>query len=578
MMVSQIPWLSDDSRVTVPVAVQKVAARQPDAVFLYDRAGEGQKTHTFGDIASEMNRCAAVLAAHGLQPGEKVAMLIPNGSFFLTSFLGIQRAGAVAVPLYASLNLNTQHNHFAQLVDLFGNAAVRGLIVGRKLTESSQYKQVFDLPSLRFVLSEDDFRGDPGPPPDLKTDNDDLALIQYTSGTTATQRGVMVRHRNILDQVQAMEVAWKKASVDDCVVLWLPMTHDMGLVAAASPLIHGVPLVLMSPETFLFKPLSWLHTISEFRGTITVAPNFGYQRCVNFYASKAKPEALEGLDLSSLRIALSGAEQVIPSTVEKFCECFAPHGFRRESMYPGYGMAETTLAVTWKPLEEPVRYDEVDYLHLAEHGRAVPAEESAPGVKSVTLVSVSVGKPVPGMEVRIVDEAGETLPERSAGEVLARGRSVTAGYFDQEELTAKTFRDGWFYTGDLGYLSDGHLYITGRKKDLIIQRGRKYHPQTLEQVVTEMPELGSAAAFGVTDEGTGTERIVLVVESRTKVDGDRRMIQEECRRRIAERLGVTVDEVALVPRKFIPKSTSGKVRRSATQHLYLTQLRNGGGQ
>lgn len=572
MTVPQTHWLSDDPRVTVPVAVQEVAARQPDAVFLHDRAGEGQKTHTFGDIASGMNRCAAVLAAHGLRPGETVAMLVPNGSFFLTSFLGIQRAGAVAVPLYASLSLNTQHNHFAQLIDLIGNAHVRGLIVSKKLTESSQYKQVFDLPSLRFVLSEDDFRGDPGPAPDLKTDNDSLALIQYTSGTTATQRGVMVRHRNILDQVSAMEKVWGK-SVEDCVVLWLPMTHDMGLVAASAPLIHGIPLVLMSPETFLLKPLSWLHNISEFRGTLTVAPNFGYQRCVNFYTSKARPEALAGLDLSSLRIALSGAEQVMPSTVEKFCECFAPHGFRREALYPGYGMAETTLAVTWKPRDEPVRYDEVDYQHLAEHGRAVPAEQSAAGVKTITLASV--GTPVPGMEVRVVDEADETLPERSVGEVLARGRSVTAGYFSQEELTAKSFRDGWFYTGDLGYLSGGHLYITGRKKDLIIQRGRKYHPQTLEQVATEIPQLGFAAAFGVTDEGTGTERIVLVAESQTKVDGERREIEEECRRRIWERLGVAVDEVVLVARKFIPKSTSGKVRRAATQQLYLTQRRNG---
>lgn len=573
MTVPRTSWLSDDPRVTVPVAVQEVAARQPDAVFLYDRAGEGQKTHTFGDIAGGMNRCAAVLAAHGLQPGETVAMLIPNGAFFLTSFLGIQRAGAVAVPLYASLSLNAQHNHFAQLVDLIGKAAVRGLIVGSKLAESSQYKQVFDLPSLRFVLSEDDFRDDPGPAPEVRTDNNTPALIQYTSGTTATQRGVMVRHRNILDQVNAMEIAWGK-SAEDCVVLWLPMTHDMGLVAASAPLIYGVPLVLMSPETFLFKPLLWLHHISEFRGTITVAPNFGYQRCVNFYTSKARPGALEGLDLSSLRMALSGAEQVMPSTVEKFCDCFAPHGFRRESLHPGYGMAETTLAVTWKPLDEPVRYDEVDYQHLAEHGRAVPAEQSAAGVKTITLTSV--GTPVPGMEVRIVDEADQTLPERSVGEVLARGRSVTAGYFSQEELTAKSFRDGWFYTGDLGYLSDGHLYITGRKKDLIIQRGRKYHPQTLEQIVTEMPQLGFAAAFGVTDEGTGTERIVLVVESQAKADGDRREIEEECRRRIRERLGVAVDDVVLVARKFIPKSTSGKVRRSATQQLYLTQLRNGG--
>jgi acyl-CoA synthetase (AMP-forming)/AMP-acid ligase II len=394
--------------------------------------------------------------------------------------------------------------------------------------------------------------------PQLKDPNA-IALIQYTSGSTGDPKGVVLTHANLLANIRAMGRIMDASSVD-VFVSWLPLYHDMGLVGMAlGSLYVGAEAIVMTPDAFVKRPIEWLRAISKYRATVSFAPNFAYDLAVR----RVKDADLADLDLSSWRVAGCGAEPIHPPTLAAFADKFRPAGFRSTAFVPSYGLAEIVLAATLAPRGRALQVerlvaDDVTTRRVATHANGTPAE---------TVSVVGCGTPLPGHEVHILDEHGRTLPERHIGEIVLTGPSVSPGYYNDVETTARTIRDGRLFTGDLGYLSSGELFVCGRVKDLIIVNGRKYHPQDLEWGVADLAGIrrGRVVAFGTTS-GQGADRTVVVAEPSGTVPPAE--LTDAIRRRIVDICGLVVDDVVLVPSGTVARTTSGKVRRGATKMLY----------
>jgi 1-acyl-sn-glycerol-3-phosphate acyltransferase len=401
-------------------------------------------------------------------------------------------------------------------------------------------------------------------PGSASVDPSDPALIQYTSGSTGDPKGVLLRHENLLANVRAIGGV-VRITPTDVGVSWLPLYHDMGLIGAwLTPLVYGFPVAIFSPLAFLARPERWLWTIHRRRGTVSPAPNFAYELA----ARKVQDADVEGLDLSSWRAALNGAEPVSEKTLDRFQKKFERHGFRRTSFLPVYGLAEASLLLAAPELGSGVRVEAFDRASFESSGEARPP--SGDGLEPLRLVSL--GRAIPGHEVRIVDERGEVVPERREGRLVFRGPSVTPGYYRNERATAAVLsEDGFFDSGDRAFFAEGELFVTGRAKDLIIKGGRNLIPQELEAAASEVPGVraGSVVSFGVDDPSLGTERVVLVVETREEDEERRSRIASEVERRVAELVGVPPDDVLVVAPRTLPKTSSGKIRRSACRALYL---------
>jgi fatty-acyl-CoA synthase len=374
---------------------------------------------------------------------------------------------------------------------------------------------------------------------------------------------VLLSHRNLVNNIHAIGQALR-INRSDVVVSWCPLYHDMGLIGVLLFSVYWrLPLVLLSPTAFLARPSRWLRAIDRFKGTLSPAPNFGYAMCVN----RVGAEERAGLDLSSWRFAMNGAEPVNYRTLVDFEKLYAPHGFKMESLYPVYGLAEASLAVTFPRPGAGVRYELVDRQELA-NGRSVLSSGKA------AMAVVSVGRAVPGHFVAVVDETGAPLPEREVGHVVVLGNSNMEGYFEDPEATGRVLREGWLWTGDLGYFADQNLYVTGRAKDLIIIRGRNIYAEDLERVAERVPGVrpGCAVAFGIEaldGESGGTERAVLVAESRARDREERDALAGLIRQRGSEFCDVELHDVVVAEPGTVPKTSSGKRQRSQCKQLYL---------
>jgi len=400
----------------------------------------------------------------------------------------------------------------------------------------------------------------------------DIALLQYTSGSTGDPKGVMLTHANLLANMRAIGEAvqlWP----DDVGISWLPLYHDMGLIGAWLTLLHfGTPLAVMSPLAFLTRPERWLQAFHKHRGTIAAAPNFAYELCVRKIADKD----IQGVDLSSWRAALNGAEPVNPETLERFAERFASYGFRREAQLPVYGLAEAALAVTVPPLNRGPLVDRVKRETFTAQGLAVPAaldDETA-------IAFVSSGKALPRHEVRIVDERGNEVPDRTEGFLWFRGPSATNGYYRNPKATESLLPRGpatgpgeyaWVDSGDRAYRADGEYYVTGRVKDIIIKGGRNLYPHEVEELAARAEGIrkGCIVAFGLKDEASGTEKMVVVPETRERNTARRAALASTVTDLVSRGLGLPPDRVELIPPGSIPKTSSGKLRREETKQLYL---------
>ncbi len=548
-------------------------------IFLRDDDGSVHQI-TYGQLHESASRVAAALITHGLGPRQTVAIMLPTCREFFSSFFGVLLAGGVPVPIYPPFRADRIEEYAARQAAILSNAEARFLITFRQAETVAKLLKP-RVPSLAAVLSAAQLAtgqlSGNGHPPSRKQAlaaayrprGESIAFLQYTSGSTGDPKGVTLTHANLLANIRAIGEA-VGVRPDDVAISWLPLYHDMGLIGAwLWPLYNGIPVAIMSPLSFLTRPERWLWAFHHHRGTITAAPNFAFELCVR----KIADQDIEGLDFSSCRAMLNGAEPVSPETMERFAARFAPYGLRREALLPVYGLAEASLAVTVPPLDRGVLADRIHRELFQSEGRAVPVSESD-AASAGTLAFVSAGRALPRHEVRIVDADGNDLPERTEGHLWFRGPSATQGYYRNPDATKEILRgEGWVDSGDRAYLADGEVYITGRVKDIIIKGGRNLYPHEVEEVTAAVPGVrkGCVVAFGARDAANGTERLVVVAESRDRsLDvAARDALAREVTARVDESLGLPPDAVELVPPGSIPKTSSGKLRRNETKRLYL---------
>ena len=527
---------------TLPAALERsaaegallwLAAKDKDAVELPMR-----------DLLDRANRVARHLIALGMKPGERAVVMLPTSEGWLAAFFGTLLAGGVAVPLGPNLSFGGMDRYASTVRTILSAAGARFMLgndaiethlpalraLGTPLEHFVRADLALELPAADVVL------------PSLSADA--TAVIQYTSGTTGTPKGVMLSHRALL--ANAYMIGERSGmSPSDVGVSWLPLFHDMGLVGALlTSLYWRYPLLLMPVESFLLQPRRWITWMSKKRATLSVAPNFAYQFAVDRVAERH----LAGLDLSAWRKAFNGSEAVRPGTLRGFAERFGPFGFDESAFEPVYGMAENALAATFP--ETGKRW------HTARHaGREL----------------CSVGTPLSGVSVGVVDEAGRPVESGESGLIRLASPSLMDGYFENEAATSEVLRHGWLDTGDLGFVRDGELFVTGRRKELIIKRGRNYAPDELEGVALEVTKgrVLRAAAFGAPDEREGTERIVLVLETRPNTAHERDLLSRDVSGALVAAVGVGPDVTVVVPPHTIERTTSGKLRRAALRSRFL---------
>lgn len=516
---------------------------------------DGHASHlSYARLLDSSLRGAAVLSQAGFEPGDRVALVVPEVGLFIQAFFALHVAGLVPVPLVPPAQAGDLATFRRQTGGLLDASRASGVLTTSAVAPLLERTSVSADP--RIVLAEHlaNARVHPLASP-VTVAPDAPALLQFTSGSTSTPKGVVLSHRNVLANVGCIAGPRGLAVTPaDVGVSWLPLYHDMGLIGMLlTAVCTGIDAVIMSPVLFLKRPTVWLDTISQHRATASFAPNFAYDLCLR----RVKPAQVADLDLSCWRVAGCGAEPIRPDTLHAFAERFASAGFRPSAFVPSYGLAEHSLAVTMAV--DGVIVDRVDAARLRRESVAVPASSTTSAVRLV-----SCGRPFPGHEIKVVDERGTSLPDRHVGHILARGPSVMVGYFEDPDSTAATLREGWLDTGDLGYTASGSLFVCGRTKDLIVRHGRKYHPPDLESAIADVEGVRTSGVvvFGIT-RAEDADEVVAVLEGRASVTSD--TMVDRVRRRIRETTGLELDRVVVAPPGTIPRTTSGKVRRAETR-------------
>jgi len=545
------------------------ARTRPDATAFRFLQGTGFATEDL-TYAALRRRALAVAAALRRRhaEGSRVLLVLHPGLDYVACFLGCLYAGAIAVPIYPPRR-NRNFDRFATVVADSGARFALAQPAVRRETEAAVAPAAAK--AVAWLTPEGD--GDEPSDWDLPyTDAETPAFLQYTSGSTAEPRGVVVSHGNLGHNLELLAEPFAMTADEVTGLSWLPPFHDLGLIGnLLASVHHGTPSVLMAPQTFLADPLFWLRAITHFKATASSAPNFAYDLC----AARATPEALAGLDLRSWRTAFNGAEPVLPATLERFARTFAPCGFAAEAFCPGYGLAEATLVVSAQPRGRGACVRSFDRDALARH-RVVPSADTAPGAVRLAGSGIVLG----GQRVAIADpDSGRALPADAVGEICVAGPSVARGYWAKPEVNRELFRarlagtdDGFFLrTGDLGFLHEGQLFVTGRLKDLIILGGANHYPQDLELTARRAhPALGEAAgaAFAVIDEHGESLALVHEINLQHR-QFDAAAVVAALREAVAREHQLAVPHVALVRFTTLPKTSSGKIQRRRARELFL---------
>ncbi len=558
------PVRIDPSQAQTLIEVLELyGTKLPDRPHIYLQKESGkERVITYGDLYTNAEKVACALVELGLKQAETVAIMLPTSADFFYVFMGVMLAGGVPVPIYPPFRPDRIGEYAVREATILKNAEVRFLITFHRAEALSRLLRVF-IPSLKSVLTTKDLGKCEGKPIHAKIQHDDAAMIQYTSGSTSAPKGVLLSHRNLLANIRAYGEEIQIRPKDVC-ISWLPLYHDMGLIGAwFGGFYHGIPTAIMSPLSFLNRPERWLWAIHSHRGTISAGPNFAYELCVR----KIDDAALEGLDLSSWRLAFNGAEAVNPNTLKRFIKRFKPYGFDEKNMFPVYGLAESSVALTFPPVGRGIKIDTIKRESLEDNLKAQPASKDSKNV----LEFVGCGMPLKGHAIRVVDNDNNPLPDRNVGNLQFQGPSTMEGYYRNNEATAAVYHDGWWDTGDLAYLIGGELFITGRKKDLIIKAGRNYYPEEIEQVTWQVEGVrkGCVVAFGVHDTTKSTEKLVIVAETVEKSRAVKQEITANILDKVTNILGIPPDEIVLVPPKTVPKTSSGKLRRSTCKQDYI---------
>ncbi|MCC6339793.1 MAG: fatty acyl-AMP ligase [Acidimicrobiia bacterium] len=525
-----------------------------------DRDGWAEDRVPMARLHDDARSMAAALAALGVGPGAHVALLGPTTRDFVTALTAVWISGAAATVMPLPMRLASIEEFVDQTRRRITRADAALVVVDRDLAA------FFDArPGDPPMVYLDDLAADAARrPPDSYVrpadDPDALAILQFTSGSTAHPKGVMVPHRSLTSNLTAIQEGLG-LTPDDVAVSWLPLYHDMGLVGIlANALTAPVDLVLGAPQDFLAAPARWVQWLSHFGGTCTGGPDFAYALAAR---AMRRPGSL---DLSRWRIGLNGAEPIDPRSVESFLEAGAPHGLRPGVAFCAYGLAEATLGVTFPVPEKGMTVDPVDRRALEDAGEARPVADDAPGAKHFARV----GWPLRDFDLKIAGPGGRALGDRQVGEIELRGPSLMSGYYRDPEATAAVLTDGWLRTGDLGYTIDGELVVCGRAKDVIIVGGRNVFPEDVERAVAgiEGVRTGNIIAFGAPAK-RGREAIVVVAE--TRLD-DPSPLRDEMSRRIVDAVGIPPADLVFVEPGSLPKTSSGKLQRSLCrkQHLEST--------
>ncbi|EFV15016.1 fatty acyl-AMP ligase [Segniliparus rugosus] len=555
-------------------ALQENAASS-DRGFAFVGDDGSESSVSFAELLGSVASAAAELARGGVRPGDPVALVVPDNREFVVAFLAAVWAGAVPVPLYPPASLGKLDAYVEFIGSVLQTSGARRLVTpqwaDQALGFGPRFAELLEAVLHTETLAEGTAQAEPAPRAPEQT-----AFLQFTSGSTGRPKGVVVTDASLWANAKSFTTAMR-CTDEDRFVSWLPLYHDMGLIGhVLGPVLFGIPATYLPTLAFLRDPGVWLDAISRGRGTISFAPNFAYA----LTAKKAKPPE-GGWDLSSMRVFGCGAEPINAGVLDGFVGRFAPHGVRPEAVMPAYGMAEATLAITFGSPTERFRRLEVAGAAYHGRGRVEPVEPDASGEDA--LVFVSCGSVLDGEHaVRVVDDEDRELPEGQVGDVQFRGPSVAAGYFGNPEATEAAFlADGWLRTGDRGFVFDGELYVTGRKKDVLVVNGRNYDPMQVEWAVEEVDGVrkGNVVAFSVP--GEATEQVVVALEespvpARTggsAASGGRGSARDEkikqVRRAVSDRTRLALADIVLLSPGQLPKTSSGKVQRSRTRELYL---------
>ncbi len=530
------------------------------ALTFLDRRGN-EWHRSYGDLLEGAQVAATYLKNRGLKAGDKVIMLLLTGEQFIDAFFGTMMAGGVPVAVSPPMTFGDINKYLDNLGHIVSNSQARFMIsfprirkvIGRVLAGDNDLQE--------FVLAKDIAAERPKNPGFPSVDSEDAAFIQYTSGSTGMPKGAVLSHRALLANVDGITHGIRLTE-KDVSVSWLPLFHDMGLIGSLlSALYKQTHLYTMQPEAFVMDPVGWLKYITKYKATIATAPNFAY----HLLANRVKPEELLELDLSTLRVAFNGAEPVDLRTLDKFEKIFGPVGYRPTTSFPVYGMAENCLASTFPPIDTRYHVQALDRVRLEERRQAVPADKK----DEFPYLAVSVGSPILGQEVAIKADSGFAR-EKQVGEIIIKSPSLMTGYYRNPEASAEVIKDGWLHTGDLGFIQDGRLFVTGRAKEMIIKRGRNYYPYDIERAASSVQGVrkGCLVAFSTEGQKDGTEDLVIVAETRETDEGRKTQITKDIASEVLSSVGIRPDKVFLVPPRSIPKTSSGKLQRLLTKQRF----------
>jgi len=542
---------------TLATRVAAGAARGHDVTFV---SGDVHVTVPWTEVHEDARAMAAGLQAHGVRPGDHVAILGPTTRPLVTAIQATWLAGATVVVLPLPMRMGSLDEFVAQTRGRIHRADVAVVVADPELAAF-----VTPEPGDPPMVGYDDLRAD-RPLDEPTPDAEAHAILQFTSGSTSDPKGVVLPHRAVCANLDAITEAAELDPDADVLVSWLPLYHDMGLVGLLClAMTTGTRLVLGAPQDFLASPGRWMEWMSRYGGTATAGPNFSYVLATRALRRAAKEG--QDLDLSTLRVVLNGAEPVDPRTVADFLDAGEPFGMPRGSAFPAFGMAEVAIAGTFPPPGRGIVVDTVDRRVLEQERYAAPVEAGAEHARGFALL----GRPVPGLEIRIVDpDDGRVRAEREVGELEIRGTSVCSGYYGRPELDEQLFHDGWLRTGDLGYLLDGELVLCGRIKDVIIVAGRNVFPEDIERACNDVDGVraGNVIAFGV-ETAKGKEGVVVVAEARPADGDDVAPVRAAVQARVRAVTGVPAKEVVLVAPGTIPKTSSGKLQRGLCRQRYV---------
>lgn len=557
---------------TVPERLKALHTATPERVAIYMQfPGREDLPLTYDQLLSGASAYARMLESEGIQPGEVVILILQHGQDLVYSFWGAILHGAIPSIMPFLTEKLSPERYRADLSALISVAKPTAIVTYPEFeVEVRAALQAGD--SVRSVIITDriESRSSIGfaSLKGFECKPEDIVLLQHSSGTTGLQKGVALSHHAIFNQLDS----YGKSLVltdSDVIVSWLPLYHDMGLIAGfLMPVLAGIPLVLMSPFDWVRAPYKLLQSVSKYRGTLTWLPNFAY----NFCAQKIRDRHIEGVDLSSLRAVINCSEPVRWESHIAFYERFKGYGLKFEALQTSYAMAENVFGVTQSKLGSAPVVEEIDREAFMSERVAKDPLDGRPAMKMM-----SSGQPLENTKVKVLNDIGKEVPERVIGELALQSNCMLTSYYNRPDATEKAFRDGWYLTGDYGYVSNGEVFVSGRKKDMIIVGGKNIYPQDLESLTYEVPGVhaGRSVAFGMFDETQGTEEVVIIAEVNSEDVDEQQKIADAIRLHVTRNSAIALRHVKVVGPKWILKTSSGKTARSANREKFLRELQEG---